>query len=75
MKWRMLVLCGSVMLSAACVPRKTILLDPSVPHAVAEASKVVVWCADPQGGLVKCAARLDEGWWVASPLVVDAPAR
>lgn len=66
-----LALLGSAMLSSACVPRKLVLLDPTVPHRVAEEAVIVAWCRLPEGALVKCKVRLQEGWWVASPQLVE----
>lgn len=57
------------MLSTACVKR-TVLPDPTIPHQVARDAVVEVWCNDGSK-LVRCRVRLAEGWWVASPQVVE----
>ena len=76
MRWRRLVLCGSAALFSGCVTTKAVLPDQSIPHRLAAPVKgVTLWCADPTGGLRKCKADLPEGWWVASPLVVEEPVK
>lgn len=58
------------MLSTACVKR-TVVPDPTIPHQVAEESEAVVWCRAADGKLVRCKVRVLEGWWLASPQVVE----
>lgn len=58
------------MLSTGCVKR-TVLPDPRVPHQVAAEGKVTVWVETKDGKKVKQKVRITEGWWIASPLVVE----
>jgi hypothetical protein len=70
---RKLILFASVsgMLSAGCVARPAVIPDPSIPHQVAEEARIKVWCGTPDRKLEKCEVRLVDGWWVASPQVVE----
>jgi hypothetical protein len=65
-----LAVIASVLLSAGCAKR-IVIPDPAIPHQVAEEAEIVTWCRAPDGKLVKCTVRLLEGWWVASPQVVE----
>lgn len=73
MKWLVLALIVFGMLSIGCAPMRKVVLDPCVPHPVAEPSRITVECKGPDGRLYECRADLDRGWWVASPLVVEGP--
>lgn len=72
-RWTVLGLSASLLLSSACAHSPLVLPDPTVPHRVAEPAAVKVWCRLPDGRTAKCAVRLDPGWWVASPQVVEVP--
>lgn len=67
----------AVMLCALPLPgclglaQERILPDPRIPHQVAERTEATVWCRRPDGSLVKQVVRLEEGWWIASPAVVQ----
>jgi hypothetical protein len=63
---------GSLLLCAAC-PRQIVLPDDRIPHQIATETTVEVWCHDPSDSTrwVKCEVRAMEGWWLASPRVVD----
>jgi hypothetical protein len=66
---RSAVLASAMLFSAGCPGPQTIP-DPSIPHQVAEEAEIEVWCNTPKG-LARCEVRLLEGWWVASPQVVE----
>lgn len=63
---------ASLLLCVAC-PRVNVLPDARIPHQIAKDAEVWVWCHDPVETVrwVKCRVRAGEGWWLASPLVVD----
>ena len=66
------VLVASAMLSSGCAgPR--VIPDPNIPHQVAAETCVEVWVRHGNGAMEKVKVRLLEGWWVASPQVVDPP--
>lgn len=66
------VLIASAMLSGcSLLPRQTVLPNPNIPHRVAEDATVKVWVRRPDGKLVKEPVKLGEGWWIASPQVVE----
>lgn len=69
----LLALSALAMLSTGCsvLPRETAIPDPKIPHRVAEDTTVWVWVRRPTGDLVKEKVKLQAGWWVASPLVVE----
>ncbi len=60
---------ASVMLFSACA--RVILPDPKVPHQLAEETVIKAWCRAPDGKMVKCKVRVQEGWWFASPQLVE----
>lgn len=69
-----LALLASAMLSSACASVGRLAIpDQSVPHQVAEETKVKVWVEIEDGKKVPIEVRLLEGWWIASPQVVDGP--
>jgi hypothetical protein len=65
-----LVVIASALLSSGCVGR-TVIPDPRVPHQVAREGKVTIWVETKDGKKVKQKVRITEGWWIASPLVVE----
>lgn len=67
-----LMLLASALLSSGCA-QVNVIPDPAVPHQVAEESQVTVWARRSDGTRAKVKVRLLEGWWVASPMVVEAP--
>jgi len=62
----------SVMLSSGC-GHSNVIPDPNIPHQVAAETCVEVWVRRESGSMEKVKVRLLEGWWVASPQVVDPP--
>lgn len=70
MKRIVLVLIAFAPLFTGCVKR-AVLPDPSIPHRVAKETQVEVWCRLPDGKWAPCTVRLLEGWWLASPQVVE----
>ena len=61
----------SVMLSACATPRQAVLPDPKIPHRVALPAEVTVWLRRKDGSLAQEVIRVDAGWYVAGPMVVD----
>jgi hypothetical protein len=59
------------MLSSACATTSKVIPDPSIPHEVSKEAEIEVWCGTPDRHLKKCKVRLLDGWWVASPAVVQ----
>lgn len=58
------------LLSSGCAS-PAVLPDPTIPHRVAEEAEIEVWCRHPDGTFARCRVRVTEGWWVASPQVVE----
>jgi hypothetical protein len=58
------------LLSLSCAGAR-VIPDPRVPHRIAEEAEVRVWCRTAEGDLAKCRVRALEGWWLASPQVVE----
>jgi hypothetical protein len=59
-----------VLLCSGCMSRAAIP-DHSVPHRVAAETTVEVWVQRSDGRWLKTEVRLLEGWWIASPQVVE----
>ena len=66
------VLVASAMLWSGCAGAG-VIPDPNIPHQVAAETCVEVWARLPSGEMRRTKVRLLEGWWVASPQVVDPP--
>lgn len=60
-----------VTLSAGCATTPKVLPDPSIPHRVAKDGKVTIYVRQPDGRLKKEEVKLQEGWWIASPQIVE----
>lgn len=56
---------------AGCVRPSPVIPDDRVPHRVAADACVDVWLRGQDGKLVRQRVVLREGWWIASPRVVD----
>lgn len=67
----MLGLVAFVMLSFGCGHPRAIP-NPSVPHRLAKGTKGVIWVRLPDGSLTREKVEIPQGWWVASPIVVEA---
>ncbi len=67
-------LVASAMLSSGCAGA-TVIPDPNIPHQVAAETCVTIWARAPGGEMKRVKVRLLEGWWVASPQVVDPPSK
>ena len=67
------MLVASVMLLLGCVPSKTVIPDPNIPHQVAAETTVIVYVRLSGGEMTTAKVRLLEGWWIASPQVVEPP--
>ncbi len=65
-------LLASALLSTACVPHRTVIPDPTIPHRVAKEGELTIWARQPDGQLVKQEVRVLPGWWIAGPPVVEA---
>jgi hypothetical protein len=61
----------SACMTLCCVPRVQVVPDPTVPHQVAEDAQVMIWARLPDGRLAKQPVKLQTGWWIAGPPVVD----
>ena len=61
----------SAMLLGGCATKTTVLLDQRMPHRLARAASVQVWARLPDGSLAAQWVTVQEGWWIASPQVVD----
>lgn len=68
-------LIASTMLCAGCAVRTLTLPDPSIPHRVASEATVEIWVRGQDGTLTKQKVKIEEGWYLASPMVVDRPHR
>lgn len=55
------------------LPQERLLPDETIPHRISEETDVQVWVRRPDGSLVEEWVRIDPGWWVASPQLVDPP--
>jgi uncharacterized lipoprotein YajG len=61
----------SLLMLAGCAPTRSVIPDSRIPHQVAEETTVVIAVRLPDGRWERQRVRLPEGWWIASPLVVD----
>lgn len=61
----------SLLTLAGCVRPSPVIPDDRVPHRVAADAQVDVWVRDVDGRLVSQRVTVREGWWIASPRVVD----
>jgi hypothetical protein len=69
----MIGLLTSALLSTGC-PHRTIIPDPNQPHQLAHDVDVEVWCHGPEDtSWTRCKVRAAEGWWLASPALVETP--
>ena len=68
-----LALIASVMLLPGCLflPQERALPNPAIPHRIAETCTLPIWVRRPDHSLVKETVRVDPGWFVASPQVVE----
>jgi hypothetical protein len=65
------MLIASVLLSSGCAPKVTVVLDPNVPHKIADEIEANVWGRLPDGRLAKQRVRVPAGYWVAGPPAVE----
>lgn len=65
-----LIACAMPLSGCALVPRQAALPDPRIPHRVASPATVEVWVRIGDE-LKKERVRIDPGWYVAGPMVVD----
>jgi hypothetical protein len=66
-----LALLPFVLLSTGC-PKRIVIPDPNQPHQIATDADVYVWCHGPEVETwTKCKVRASEGWWLASPQLVE----
>lgn len=68
-----LALLASVLLLPGCLflPQERALPNPAIPHRVAETSTLTIWVRRPDNSLVKERIRVDPGWFIASPQIVE----
>lgn len=67
-----LLLLSAMLCSGGCLlPRQHVLPDQSVPHRLAKPETVWIWVRRPDGDLVQEKVRVEAGWWVAAPSVVE----
>jgi hypothetical protein len=59
-----------LLLLPACVTTQRVKLDPRIPHQVSQPVNVMVW-SEIDGKAIEVPARLDAGWWVASPVLLE----
>ncbi len=66
-------LLASVLLLPGCLflPQERALPNPAIPHQIAETSTLMIWIRRTDGSLVKEPVRVDPGWYVASPQIVE----
>lgn len=58
------------MLSTGCA-HKLVIPDPTIPHQVAEDTKVKIWARLPDGKMAKVEIKLREGDWVADQTLIE----
>ena len=63
----------SALLLQGCMflPQERALPNPAIPHQIAESSTLTIWVRRTDNSLVKETVRVDPGWFVASPQVVE----
>jgi len=54
-----------------CLPQERALPNPAIPHRVAERACLKIWVRRPDDSLVQETVRVEPGWYIASPQVVD----
>lgn len=54
-----------------CAPKVTAIPDPNVPHQFASETEGDIWVRLPDGRMAKQRVRVLEGWWLASPPLVE----
>ena len=69
-------LLGSALLSllcSGCVPLQgnRMIPDQRIPHRMAQPAVLQLWIRRPDGKLEATEYYVPEGWWVASPTVVE----
>ena len=64
-----LIACAT--LSGCILPRETTLPDRTIVHKIAEPVSATIWVRRADGSLVKEDMRLDPGWYVAAPEIVE----
>jgi hypothetical protein len=71
MRLLMLALLPFVLLLSGC-PKRIVIPDPNQPHQIATDADVYVWCHGPEVETwTKCKVRASEGWWLASPQLIE----
>lgn len=73
MRFLVLVLLASGVLSAGCVKR-TVIPDPSIPHPLSRDAKLWIWVDVPGGKAVEQKVKFHAGDYCAGPLVVEGDA-
>lgn len=73
MRLTKLGLLASALLCSGCsiFPRSHAIPNDRVPHRLAEEVDVMILVRLPDGSFIKEKKRVPEGWWIASPLVVE----
>jgi hypothetical protein len=66
-----LALLASVMLCAGCMPT-LVVPDQSIPHQLSADVRAEILVTHPNGQVERQKVKLPAGWWVASPVVVEA---
>jgi len=68
----MTVLLASVLLLSGCLPeRDRTIPDRTIPHLLTRGTHLWIMVRKPDGSTVEERVWADQGWWIASPEVVE----
>lgn len=68
-----LALAVSLLLSGCWSLRSSeTIIDRTIPHRISRPQTLSVWARLPNGTMAETRVRIEAGWWIASPLVIEA---
>jgi hypothetical protein len=70
--WLALIVSGLWSLGG-CATTQRVKLDYRIPHQISETCQLSVWSVLPDGRAVSVPVTIEPGWWIASPLLIEAP--
>ncbi len=68
-------LCFAVLLLTlpGCPPQERAIPSQSIPHRLAQPVDADIWVRKPDGTFEQQPVRIPDGWWIASPGIVEPP--
>jgi hypothetical protein len=67
------IACALLGSGCSLVPQERMLPSRSIPHRLSQSAEITVWVRRDTGELVEESVRVDPGWYVAAPEIVESP--